>query len=115
VKIELRDLIAMLSIIVALGSMLIVSRNARRATNVQTENVDLARIRDQRAELRELKDELVHVKEQVTALNAQLTAANERSLAYAQREIEMMQYAQMPGVTIEDWRRRFEIPPAVTS
>lgn len=113
-KIELRDIITFLSVLVAIGGMLLVSRNAQRATSVQAQNADLTRIRDQRAELREMKEELVHVKEQVTALTAQLTAANERSLAYAQREIEMMQYAQMPGVTIEDWRRRFEIPPAVS-
>lgn len=112
-KIEFRDLIALISACIAIGSMLIVSRNARRATNVQTQNTDLTRIRDLRAELREAKDELNHVKEQVTNLSMQLTAANERSMAYARREIEMMQYAHMPGMDIVMWRKRFESPPSI--
>lgn len=120
---ELRDVLTLLSIGVAVLSVLLVNRNNRRMTNVQAQNVDLTRIRDLRHELSETKNELTQVKGQVTALESQiadlaeqLTAANERSLAYARREMEMVRYAQMPGVTIEDWRDKFgSFPPEIAT
>lgn len=112
---ETRDLITILAVLVSLASMLVVSRNARRATKVQAQNTDLTRIRDLRAELRETKDELTHVKDQATALSLQLNAAHERSIEFARKEIEMLQYARMPGVTMEDWLKRFDSPQAINS
>lgn len=112
---ETRDMITLLSVLVALASMVIVSRNARRATAVQAQNTDLARIRDLRSELAETKHELDEVKKQATQLAMQVTAANEAAtVAYRQRA-EMLLYARMPGVTIEDWLRHFDqTPPELT-
>lgn len=112
---ETRDLITILAVIVSAASILIVSRNARRATKVQAQNTDLTRIRDLRAELRETKDELTHVKDQAIALSAQLSAAHDRSMEFARKEIEMLQYARMPGVTMEDWLKRFDSQPSINS
>jgi hypothetical protein len=106
--IELRDAIAFGSLFVAVVSMLIVSRNARRATAVNAQNLDLARIRDLRIELKETKDELDGVKRQARELNAHLAEANDRAISYARREAEMLRFARMPGVTIDDWLRRFD-------
>ncbi len=109
--IEMRDAITMASLAIALLSVVLVSRNSRKATMVQMQNVDLTRIRDLRHELAETKSELNAVKEQVSGLSIQLDAANERSLAHARREIEMLQYARMPGVTIDDWLEHFDQAP----
>jgi signal transduction histidine kinase len=106
--IELRDVIAIGSMLVAMASMFLLNRNTRRSLKVQAENTDLARIRDLRQETRELKDELDKVKSQATQLSEQITAANERAITYARREAEMLRFARMPGVTIDDWLRRFD-------
>lgn len=113
--IELRDAITMASLAIALLSVILVSRNSRKATAVQMQNVDLTRIRDLRHELAETKSELHEVKVQAAQLAAQLTAANEAGVEAAKREAEMLMYARMPGVTIEDWRDRFDVPPAIGS
>lgn len=106
--VELRDVIAVFSVLVAVISVVLVSRNARRATAVNAQNLDLARIRDLRAELKETKDELDNVRKQASELATHLTEANERAISYARNEAEMLRYARMPGVTIEDWLRRFD-------
>lgn len=106
-KIDFRDLVAILSVLVAIISMLIVSRNARAATSVNAQNLDLARIRDLRQELAETKTELHAVRQQAGELAKHLTEANERAVRYAQREAEMIRFASMPGTTIEDWMDRF--------
>lgn len=107
-NIELRDVLTGVVILVSVISMLTVSRNARRATSVQAENVDLARIRDLRSELKETKDELDAVKRQARELAEHMAEANDRAITYARREAEMLRYARMPGVTIDDWLRRFD-------
>jgi septal ring factor EnvC (AmiA/AmiB activator) len=107
-KIESHDLIAGLSVLAALVSMLIVSRNARRATAVQTQNVDLARIRDLRQELRETKDELDHVKAQIGRLSRQLDEASTAATEAYRERAEMLRYARMPGMDLESWIRRFD-------
>ncbi len=115
-KIETRDLITLFSVLVALISMIVVSRNSRKATAVQTENVDLARIRDLRIELRETKDELDHVKGQVAKLSRQLTEASDAATEAYRERAEMLRYARMPGMDLEGWLARFDSrPPGITS
>lgn len=111
VDVTMRDLITAASVIVAFIAMRRGNRNAKMALKPAVENVDLTRIRDLRSELAETKTELNHVKAQVGEVSAQLGEAHERYLALARREIEMVQYANMAGVTIEDWRQRFSQPP----
>ena len=106
--IDLRDLIALMSVVVAAASMLVVSRNARRATSMNAENLDLVRIRDLRSELTETKVELDGCRKQARELAGHLAEANERAITYARREAEMLRYARMPGVTIDDWLQRFD-------
>lgn len=113
--IEFRDALTMLTLLIAATSVILVSRNARRATLVQAQNTDLTRIRDLRSELAETKTELHEVRVQATQLAAQMNAANEAAaIAYRQRA-EMLMYARMPGVTIEDWLKHFDqSPPELT-
>lgn len=108
---EMRDLIAIGAIVISLVSVLLVSRNARRANSIHAQNTDLTRIRDLRSELAETKTELNAVKGQVHAVSLQLTEASEAATrAYRERQ-EMIRYARMPGVTLEEWLRRFDTPP----
>jgi peptidoglycan hydrolase CwlO-like protein len=115
-KIETRDLIAIFSVLLALVSMIIVSRNSRKATAVSTENADLARIRDLRVELRETKDELDHVKTQVGRLSRQLDEASAAATEAYRERAEMLRYARMPGMDLDGWLTRFDSrPPGLTS
>lgn len=108
--IEIRDLVALLAVGVSIVSMLIVGRSARRATAVNAQNLDLVRIRDLRQELTETRTELDRCKSDVRSLTVQLEEANQAALtAYRERE-EMRRYAQMPGMDMETWLRRF-VPP----
>jgi hypothetical protein len=108
--IEVRDVIAFMAILASIVSMIVVSRNARKATSVHTENVDLARIRDLRQELKETRQELAETKAEVEQLMLRLQEANAAATAaYRERE-EMRRYAQMPGMDIETWLRRFAHP-----
>lgn len=115
---EIRDVLTIVSILVAAVSMLLVNRNARRATAAHTQNADLTRIRDLRQELAETKRDLDTAKEKldtvnlmVTRLSRQLSEASEAALtAYRERE-EMRRYARMPGMDIETWLARFGQPP----
>lgn len=110
--IELRDVLTLASILVALASVLIVNRNARRATSVQTENTDMTRIRDLRAELREAKDEVHHLKGQVDQLAQRMTEANDAATAAYRERAEMIRVARMPGMDMDRWLARFEgLPP----
>lgn len=119
---EMRDLLTILSILVAAGSMILVSRNARRATAVQAQNTDLARIRDLRSELAEAKSELGETRQEVhrtkteaMQLAVQVQTMNDALTAAYKRHTEMLMYARMPGVTIEDWLRHFDqTPPELT-
>lgn len=115
---EARDVIAIVSVLVAFGSMLVVSRNARRATSVNAQNLDLARIRDLRVELRETKEDLDKARVQVTDLNQQLVSlnqrvveANEAAMAAYRERAEMLRWAHMPGMSIDAWLDRFDAPP----
>jgi uncharacterized coiled-coil protein SlyX len=108
--IETRDLVALLAVCVSLVSMIVVSRSARRATAVNAQNLDLVRIRDLRSELTETRAELDKCKSEVRSLSIQIEEANQAALAaYRERE-DMRRYAQMPGMDIETWLRRF-VPP----
>jgi septal ring factor EnvC (AmiA/AmiB activator) len=111
--IELRDVIAGLAVLVALVSMVIVSRNARRATSVHAQNTDLTRIRDLRAELKETKDDLDRVKAQATQLNIQLQEANDAAMTAYRQRAEMLRYAQIPGMDMNAWLARFAPPEAL--
>lgn len=123
--IELRDIITALSVLVAIAGMLLVNRNAKRALRPAAENTDLTRIRDLRHEIKETRDELDRAKAQVTQLTIQVqeatdavrTAYRERNDAAfeAHRErMEMIRYAQMPGMDIKRWLDRFEGPAALS-
>ncbi len=105
--IEVRDIVALLSIAVAVVSMIIVSRNARRATSVNAANTDLTRIRDLRAELKETKDELDRAKAQATQLTIQLQEANDAAMVAYRQRAEMMRFAQMPGMDMRTWINHF--------
>lgn len=119
---ELRDVLTILSILVAAASVIIVSRNARRATAVQAQNTDLARIRDLRAEVAETKAELGETRQEMhrakgeaMQLAVQVQTMNEALTKAYQRHAEMLMFARMPGVTIEDWVQRFDqAPPEIT-
>jgi septal ring factor EnvC (AmiA/AmiB activator) len=119
--IEIRDLITAASVLVALFGMLLVNRNAKRALRPAAENTDLTRIRDLRAERAEIKQELTEtrqelelVRNQVHRLSMQVEeASNAATQAYRDRQ-EMIRFAQMPGVTIDDWLRHFDRPPPET-
>lgn len=107
---EIRDALTLASIIIAAISMYLVNRNARRATSQAAENTDMARIRDLRAELKETETELGLMRGQVTDLNRRLTEANEAAMEAYRQRFEMLRYAKMPGVTIEEWILRFDPP-----
>lgn len=109
--VELRDWVALAAVVISLASMVIVSKNARRATAVNAQNLDLARIRDLRHELKETRDELDKVKTQAASLAAQLQEANTAALEAYRERAEMRRYAQMPGMDIETWLTRFSPPP----
>jgi septal ring factor EnvC (AmiA/AmiB activator) len=109
--IETRDVLTFLSILAMLASMMVVSRNARRATSVQTENIELTRIRDLRAELRETKQELDEVKGQVTNLTRQLVEANDAAMDAYRARAEMLRWARMPGMDMPRWLGQFDAPP----
>lgn len=111
---ETRDLVAILSILVAIASMIIVSRNARRATGVNAQNADLTRIRDLRSELRETKDELDRAKAQATQLTIQLQEANDAAMTAYRQRAEMLRFAQMPGMDMVTWIDRFAPPAAIS-
>lgn len=121
-NIETRDILSVFAALIAIASMLLVNRNARRATAVTTENTDLTRIRDLRAELRETKQEVAEtkqelhqVKNQVTELSRQLTEASNAAMEAYQWRAEALRYARMPGMDMETWIRRFDAqPPAVS-
>lgn len=96
--------------------MLIVNRNAKRATTVQNQSTDLTRIRDLRSELRETKDDLDRCKTQVTQLSRQLTEASDAALESYRERMEMIRYAAIPGMDMDQWRARFDppkLPPAL--
>jgi chromosome segregation ATPase len=119
---ETKDVLTLISLLIAAASILLVSRNARRATAVQAQNLDVTRIRDLRhevaetkAELAETRQELHRVKNQATELSVQVNAMNEALSDAYRRHTEMLMYARMPGVTIEDWLRHFDqTPPEIT-
>jgi len=103
-----------LPMLITLAGVLLVSRNARRANSTQMQNVDLARIRDLRSEvaetrteLSETKTELDVCKKQVDQLVERLTEANRIATGEFMLRQEMLRYAEMPGVDMEMWLRRF--------
>lgn len=112
---EPRDVIAFVSVLVALLGMVLVSRNARRATSVQSENADLVRIRELRIELRETKDELDHVKSQVERLSRRLDEANDAATTAYRDRAEMLRVARTPGMDLDNWLVRFDSRPPLTS
>lgn len=97
---EFRDIVAGLSVLIAIASMLVVSRNARRATSVNEQTLALTRIRD-------LRSELTEAETKTKQLSAQLTEATEFGSRMLRERMEMIRYAQMPGVDIHDWLDRY--------
>lgn len=97
---EFQHVIGILALLVSLASMLVVSRNARRATSVNEQTLALARIRD-------LRSELTEAETKTKQLSAQLTEATEFGNRMLRERMEMIRYAQMPGVGINDWLDRF--------
>jgi len=115
---ETRDVLTLLSILVAAVSIVLVSRNARKATAVQMRNVDLTQIRDLRHELSETKSELKetraevrHAKAEAEGLSAQVQAMSDALTEAYRKQQEMILYARMPGVEMADWLERFDVPP----
>lgn len=100
VTMEFQHVIGILALLVSLASMLVVSRNARRATSVNEQTLALARIRD-------LRSELTEAETKTKQLSAQLTEATEFGNRMLRERMEMIRYAQMPGVGINDWLDRF--------
>lgn len=112
--IELRDVLTGVLVLITLGSMLLVNRNARRANRVHAENIDLTRIRDLRHELTETRTELKQargevgeLKGQIEALMTQVARANGAVEDSYRLQMEMIRYARMPGTTLDDWLNRF--------
>lgn len=103
-NIELRDLLSIVLAAITLLSIVVVSRNARRATAVNAENVDLARIRELRAEVRETQTDLDVCRTQVAELSRKLTVAN-RDGAQAWMELaELKRLAHRPDMTLVRFR-----------
>jgi signal transduction histidine kinase len=101
---ELRDVLTIVVILVSAVSILVVSRNARKATSVNSQSVDLARIREQRAEIRETQADLDTCKTQLAELSRKLTVAN-RDGARAWMELaELKRLAHRPDMTLSRFR-----------
>lgn len=97
---EFRDVLTVGALVATLLGTLLVSRNARKATSVNAQNVDLARIRDLRSELAETKNELEACKTQATELNRKLQISN-REASQAWLELaELKRLAHRPGMTL---------------
>ncbi len=108
--IELRDLVGILSLFVAAISMVVVSRNSRKATGVNEQQLTLARVRDLRNELTETEARFKGVNEQLDRASAQLEAAELFGRRMLLERMEMIRYAQMPGMDIDQWLARYGDP-----
>lgn len=106
-NLEPKDILQAFLLLATIVSVVVVNRNARRATAVNAENVDLARIRDLRSELTEAKVELDVVKRQVGEMMRQTQAANDAAYQAVRDREEMLRYGRMPGMDIERWLARF--------
>ena len=110
-RLETRDVLTFMAILISAVSMILVSRNARRATSVQAQNVDLARIRDLRSEVSDLKSDLDRAQQQVTRLARALDEANDAAMTLGRDRAEMLRFARMPGMDLELWLKRFDNRP----
>lgn len=108
VTLEPRDLFYLLGVVGAFISIYFVNRNAKRATAVQVENIDLTRIRDLRAELKEAKEEVAVLRQQVTEFAEQMAAINRARYEAERHREEMLRYGRMPGMSMADWLARFD-------
>ncbi len=108
--VELRDLIALLAILASVVSMALVSRNARKATNVNEQSLTLTRVRDLRHELTETETKLKQVNAQQADASAMYEEAAEFGRRMLQERMEMIRYAQMPGMDMETWLARYGDP-----
>lgn len=111
---ETRDLLTLMAILVSVTTMLVVSRNARKATSVQVQNTDLTRIRDLRSEVRDLTHDLQTARAESVALRSenaqirdQMVEIHKFANQMLQDRMEMIRYAQIPGVSITDWLDRY--------
>lgn len=103
-NLEVRDVLTLGVLIASVLSMILVSRNARRATAVNAQNVDLARIRELRAEVQDVRSELGVCKEQASELSRKLGVAN-RDGAQAWTELaELKRMAHRPDMTMPRFR-----------
>ncbi len=98
---------AFLVVSVSVVSMLLVSRNARRSTSVQLENVDLTRIRDLRSETKDLTEMLSKARGEADLFREKMIEMNEWGNGLLRERMEMVRYAQMPGVDINVWLDRY--------
>jgi biopolymer transport protein ExbB/TolQ len=104
----LQVVLSVLTPVIAVASMLRISRNARSANAIQKENLELNRIGRLRSELDATESKLTAANRQMEELLARLAEANDRAITSARREAEMLRYARMPGTTMVDWLRRFD-------
>lgn len=118
---DTRDIIAILAIVASLTAALIASRNARRSTAVQLQQADLTRIRDLRTEVKDMtvevqaaraeaqaaRSEAAELRRENAENRAQMVEINEFANRLLRERMEMIRYAQMPGVDINDWLSRY--------
>lgn len=120
-NLETRDLIAIVSVLAVIASMILTRRSARQATAVQVQNTDLNRIRDLRGEVKELRDEVRAAREETSSARAEASEARKETAQHRmqmvemnawgnrllQERMEMIRFAQMPGVDIHQWLDRY--------
>lgn len=109
-KIDASHVFSGLSLLAVIASMILVNRNARRATAVSTENADLTRIRDLRAELKEAKAEVDQLTGQIGDIRRQLNEASDAAMDAYRWRAEALRYARMPGMDMDTWLARFDTP-----
>lgn len=109
-----QQIIALCAVIVSAVVGIRSIRVARRNLGLQVQNTDLTRIRDLRSEVKELRDEVRAAREEATEARretaqhrAQMSEMNAWGNRLLQERMEMIRYAQMPGVDIHDWLDRY--------
>jgi outer membrane murein-binding lipoprotein Lpp len=107
----------LVSALVGIGTI----RNSRRAASAQVQNTDLTRIRDLRAEIKDLRDEVRAAREETSSARSEASQARQETAQHRmqmaemndwgnrllQERMEMIRFAQMPGVDIHQWLDRY--------
>jgi uncharacterized protein YlxW (UPF0749 family) len=97
---KFETVLTILALFLTAVSMVLVNRNARRATSVQAENRDLARIRDLRAELTDTRKELDQCHEAVADLNRKLKVSNRDAETAWIELLALKRMAHRPDMTL---------------